>query len=187
MSPEGCLEQNNCLPWREVALDPLKDNPEILHPQGQLWAVNSTWEVLWTDPIKCSEVGAASTSLNFTTTALCSHSHVRFWVPRGLWDALLQSETKARLAELVVTALRARPSTPSEILLGYNQQKAFRTACLCHMVRIVLIYGSGIFNVLEETKVRCYIVLFEKNSLIKALLQNIHQEMTLCDKFSLSS
>lgn len=50
------------------------------------------------------------------------------------------------------------------------------------MGRIVLIYGSGIFNVLEETKVRCYIVLFEKNSLIKTLLQNIYQEMTLCDK-----
>lgn len=49
-------------------------------------------------------------------------------------------------------------------------------------LELVLISERGIFNVLEETKVRCYTVLFGKNSLIKTLLQNIHQGVTLCDK-----
>lgn len=92
-------------------LAPLKDNPQTLHLQGQFWGLNSSWEVPRTDPIKCSEVLAASTSLYFTNTALCSHSHIRFWLPRGLWDALLQSETRPSLADLVVMTLNARPST----------------------------------------------------------------------------
>lgn len=114
-------------------LAPLKGNPQTLHPQGQLWGLNSTWEVLRTDLIKCSGVVAASSSTNFTNWAPCSQSHVKFWLPRGLWDALLQSETKPSLQPLWWLHWRQGLPLPSEILLGYHQQKAAR---LCHMVRI---------------------------------------------------
>lgn len=141
-------------------LAPLKDNPQTWHLQGQLWGVNSSWEVYRTDPIKCTEVVAASTSLYFTNTAPCSHSHIRFWLSRGLWDALLQSETKPGEPCGDYTECKAFHSP--QILLSFNQQREFRTACLCHVVRISSYFWKRNFNVLEETKVRCYIMLFEK-------------------------